>query len=122
MITGDDLLWAVPAAIVVFLIGANLLHRLYMAKKLRRLRAHGKAYKAEIVRLTDTHRDRRGSQSSTTRVECVYKDDRGHSHVVKGGLVRLELGQGAESLSAMIYVNKENHKDYAVDISKPGTF
>ena len=102
---------------VWFCLGLGFL--IYAKKKtarLERLKTEGREFQAEIVALIHSAAVRVGSGISA-RAECSYVNEEGRTCLVRSGLLLLTSGCDKEYLKAVVYVSREDPRDYAVEIS-----
>lgn len=88
-------------------------------QRISRLMREGVCYDCEITDIRE-NLYRSMNYRHPFVVECVYKDDKGRTCLVKSGSVWLNpLTQKEGDIKARVWVNRANPRDYYVDVYSP---
>jgi hypothetical protein len=110
-----------PQGLVWLTIGlAGFLHYFYGQRRLNRLKNEGLEYDAEVVDMTQSLAPmvRVGgvNRYSNGRVDCVYTNERGESCLVRSRYYMLSSFDGMWNLKAKVYADRNDPKDYEVEL------
>jgi len=100
-------------------LSLGLVFYLPARKKLIRnawLKSTGARYEAEIIRFTDNYMLRVDGYPSAY-AECSYVNENGEVCLVKSGMLLLGIYRGKDELRAAVYVNRDDPRDYYVEIT-----
>ncbi|MCL2854811.1 MAG: hypothetical protein FWE21_04245 [Defluviitaleaceae bacterium] len=92
-------------------------------RRLNRLKDEGVRYDAEIVGFYNgawygsySH----GDFASGAKAECAYINQMGERQLVRSRLYVMRMGDGAEGLHAMVYVDRDDPDKYEVEVFRKG--
>jgi len=88
-------------------------------RKAARLKDDGLRYDAEIINISSSNNVnyvRIGGYSASGRVECAYVNQQGERCLVRSRMLLVRGGDSADTLAAVVYVDRDDPKRYAVEV------